>query len=560
MIKQAVAVRPMVWGVAGLVMGVVWGACSLAAEQAEHAEISPVVERLDAERAEIEAEQQTTAKQAAVIRREISDLERRRQEVLRVFEAEEAALEARQAENSKQAAEQAEAVAARAAEVEHVLRAGGKWVSFTDEIAPLLRARCVACHSSREPGGGHVLTSYAGLFSAGVNGPAVVPGDTASLLCEVVADGSMPQDGEPLSAEEVALLRRWVALGARLDRGAAADAGLVRIMPRPPQPTPPAHYPAAIPVSAMAFNSSNTLLATSGYHEVLLWDLQAVTGGEHATPLVPPLVARIPNIPERVAGLAFAPSGEQLAVAAGTPGVIGEVALLAVGASPAEVGSGELQSLGLADDAFLAVAFAAQGTALAAVAADQSLRLYDADSGVQQAERTDHADWVQAVALSADGNRLVTASRDGTAKVVDVARGQLQTTFAGHAEPVTAACWLDDGQVVATGGGDGRVRIWNADSGKEIRSIKGFTSSIEGLCVLSEGRLAVADRSGDVRLHAVADGKQLHTIPSGGDITTSLAVSADSRWLAVGSLNGMLTLIDLAAEAPAEPLSWLAAP
>ena len=530
-----------------------------AAESSEPADLPSTVERLDAERAALQAAQQTTSEQAAAIRREASELERRRQELLRALDAEAAALTAREQQNAKAAAEQESDLAARAAEIEAILRAGGRWVSFADQIAPLLRARCVACHSSREPGGGHVLTSYAGLFSAGANGPAVLPGDEASLLCEVVADGSMPQDGEPLSEEEVDLIRRWVALGARLDAGADATAALVRIMPRPVQPEPPATYPAAMPVSAVAFDPTAMRLASSGYHEVLLWDLRTVADGGAGQTALPQLLGRIPNLPERVQGLAFSADGQRLAVAAGTPGLIGEAAIVAVGSvGEGAANAAQLTSLGRADDAFLSVAFSADAERLIAAAADQSVRLYDTASGVQQSERTDHADWVQAVALSADGTRLVTASRDATAKVIDLASGQLQTTFSKHGEPVTAVCWLDN-ELVATGGADWQVRFWKADSGEEVRSIKGFAESIEGLCLLADGRLAVADRSGTVRLHAVADGKRLRTIPTGGGAATSLAVSADGRLLAVGSLDGSISLIRLDADA-AEPLRWLAAP
>ena len=90
-------------------------------------------------------------------------------------------------------------------------------------------------------------------------------------------------------------------------------------------------------------------------------------------------------------------------------------------------------------------------------------------------------------------------------------------------------------------------------------NLGGTGMGYEGLCLLADGRLAVADRSGTVRLHAVADGKRLRTIPTGGGAATSLAVSADGRLLAVGSLDGSISLFRLDADA-AEPLRWLAAP
>ena len=138
-------------------------------------------------------------------------------------------------------------------------------------------------------------------------------------------------------------------------------------------------------------------------------------------------------------------------------------------------------SLGLADDAFLAVAFSADGHRLVAAAADHSVRLYDAATGDPLIERADHADWVQTVALSPDGSRLVSGSRDATAKVVDLTSETLLTTFSGHGEPVTTVCWLDDGSLVASGGADGVVRIWKAESGKQVRKIEGFEGGIESI-------------------------------------------------------------------------------
>jgi hypothetical protein len=513
------------------------------------------VDQLDRERAELAREQQELAARAITIRREMSDLERRRQELLRTLDAEAAVLAARAEQTADEASRRTAAAAAHEAEIEHVLRAGGLWVSFTDEIAPLVRERCVACHTPREPGGGHVLTSYAGFFAEGTHGPAVVPGDAASLLCRIVADGSMPQDGEPLSEAEVALILRWVALGARLDAGADPAAALVRIMPRPPQPPPPEHYPAAVAISAVAFDSTGTRLASSGYHEVLLWEVpSAAEGGDI---LEPKPRRRLHDLPERIHGLAFHPDGGHLAVAAGTPGVIGETVLLALPHGEA-LAPATLHRLGVADDAFLAVAFSADGTRLAAVAADQSLRVYDSDARGELFERTDHADWVQAVAFSPAGDRVVTVSRDTTAKVIELASGRLLTTFAGHQEPVTAVCWLRKDGLVASGGADRVVRIWKADSGQEVRRIEGFAGGIEAACLVGTDRLAVADSSGRVRVHAVHDGKQLAEFDAGGSPVTSLAASADGCLLAVGSLDGTLTVA--ASDGSTPPVRWRGMP
>jgi len=58
-----------------------------------------------------------------------------------------------------------------------------------------------------------------GLISGGDTGPAVVPGDPAkSLLLKRVAHANpkrrMPKEGEPLTAEQIADLTRWIRDGA----------------------------------------------------------------------------------------------------------------------------------------------------------------------------------------------------------------------------------------------------------------------------------------------------------------------------------------------------------
>jgi hypothetical protein len=514
----------------GLVAVAGWwcGPAGAAEPAADAAQLPETVTRLDAEKERIRQETREAEARVAAVRRAGSDFERRRQEVLRALEAERATLATREQAAAAEIATLRAGVVERDAEIEHVLRAGGRWVSFTHDVAPLLRARCVACHTAREPGGGHVLTHHAALLADAGGGAAVVPGDVDSPLVRAVADGSMPKDGDPLSAAEVDLLRRWVALGARLDGGADAEAALIRIMPRMTQPRAPATYAAPVPVSALAFHPDGTRLASAGYHEVLVW---SVPDGH--------LLGRITDVAERVHGLAWHPDGRRLAVAAGTPGSFGEATL--VDADTAALHA----ALGAADDALLAVAFSADGSRLVSAGADPFVRIHDTTSLREATTRADHADWVQAAAFSADGKLLLTASRDQTAKVLDIATGRLLTTFSAHQQPVNAACWLPGATTVASGGGDGAVRIWDAATGKETRRIGGFTGSVDVLVPVGADRIAAGDRSGTVRVHAVADGKKVVAFDTGRSPLVALAVSPDGRLLAAGSLDGVITLVPL---------------
>ncbi len=93
-------------------------------------------------------------------------------------------------------------------------------VAFDRDIGPLLTARCAKCHGPSAAEGGMRLTNReaaVAVLPSGVR--AVVPGrpDESELLKRVSAadpDFRMPPKGPPLTADQIAKLRRWIAEGA----------------------------------------------------------------------------------------------------------------------------------------------------------------------------------------------------------------------------------------------------------------------------------------------------------------------------------------------------------
>ena len=89
-------------------------------------------------------------------------------------------------------------------------------VDFEMQIVPILQAHCVRCHSTNNRQGELSLTSGDDLQAHGF----IAAGNPAgSYLLEVVSSVNgepplMPQEGPPLSSEEVDLLRAWIADGA----------------------------------------------------------------------------------------------------------------------------------------------------------------------------------------------------------------------------------------------------------------------------------------------------------------------------------------------------------
>lgn len=402
-------------------------------------------------------------------------------------------------------------------------------ISFAADVAPILHRRCVLCHNARSAKGRLNLESYAALFKGGESGTAIERGDSEnSLLCILLADGSMPKEADPLPVEQQELIAQWVRAGAPLDAGVDPRARLIEIMPRIPSPAPPEIYPVPIPVTAVAFSPDGRLLATSGYHEVLLWDPDDGT-----------LLRRIPNVAERVYDLDFSPDGSRLAVAAGTPAETGDVKVF-------DVASGELLAdLVRVEDSMFGVAFSPDETKLAACGSDRSVRLFDAADYRQLRHVEDHADWVLGLAWSPDGAKLASAGRDKAAKVFDVVKGESIATFNGHGETVSCVAFLPGGAQVASGGADKEVRIWNVDDLKQTRRYGVFEGEVLRVIVMPDGKMLTAAADKVVRLHDTADGKLVQRYVGAGDWIYGLAVDPTSRRVAAGSYNGRVSLWNL---------------
>ncbi|MCP4172603.1 MAG: DUF1553 domain-containing protein [Fuerstiella sp.] len=97
---------------------------------------------------------------------------------------------------------------------------------FESDIQQVFVRRCGKCHSSTVQKGGLDVSTMAGLRRGGESGdPAVVPasGDD-SLLWAMIDGGDMPPEGQPqLSDKELAIVRTWIAEGARSAKPTASD-------------------------------------------------------------------------------------------------------------------------------------------------------------------------------------------------------------------------------------------------------------------------------------------------------------------------------------------------
>lgn len=88
---------------------------------------------------------------------------------------------------------------------------------FETSVRPLLLSACAGCHGEKKQWGGLRVDSRAALLKGGETNPAVVPGrlDESLLISAIrrTGDYEMPPE-KPLNAGQIAILERWVQMGA----------------------------------------------------------------------------------------------------------------------------------------------------------------------------------------------------------------------------------------------------------------------------------------------------------------------------------------------------------
>lgn len=103
-------------------------------------------------------------------------------------------------------------------------------IDFARDIKPILDKSCIRCHGPEKPKSGFRLDNKAAALKGGDDGVDIVPGESAkSALIRFVSgldpDTTMPPEGkgDPLTKEQVGLLRAWIDQGVAWDQSAPTN-------------------------------------------------------------------------------------------------------------------------------------------------------------------------------------------------------------------------------------------------------------------------------------------------------------------------------------------------
>lgn len=426
----------------------------------------------------------------------------------------------------------------------------GRSVSFINDVAPILKENCLACHDAKKKAGKYEMTTYEKILAGGASGEPITAGkpkdsEFHSLIVTAEQRRMPPRDkGEAVPKDKAAVIEKWIQDGAKIDAGLDPKADItkeLRIRWKPP--TPPKAYPFPAIVNALAFTPDGKELVVGGHHELTVWTI--ATGK---------LAKRLYTRAERAYAMAFLPDGK-LVVAGGRPGQEGDVRIYDLTAKGKTEDGVEIldgvndkkvlvKHLFDVEDAVLCLAIAPDGKTLAAGGCDRAVRVFDLANGLDQAKLAqtveNHADWVLGCALSADGQFLVTAGRDKTAKVWDLKAKESVVTFPEHQNIVYGVAVKADGSSGFSVGADKQLRTWKPNGeGKQVKAVGGHGDEIFKI-VASPKQPLLATSSADktVRLWDLDKLTATKTLSGLTDYVFALAFSPDGQFVAGGSYDG----------------------
>jgi WD40 repeat protein/serine/threonine protein kinase len=190
--------------------------------------------------------------------------------------------------------------------------------------------------------------------------------------------------------------------------------------------------------------------------------------------------------------------------------------------------------------------FNADGTLLATLGRDLSIRFWSFTDGhpfavVQRIEGR-----AKGIAFSTDGNHLAIGDDAGAVHIWDVATDAAPLVLAGHQQQVWAVAFSADGKWLASGDRAGEVRLWDLAHGTLKWTATTQDGAVWSLTFATDGQRLLSASDARLRFWDISSGTSQQVLERQGVNVTRAALSPDGALAAVASTSGKVTIWDIA--------------
>ncbi len=402
-------------------------------------------------------------------------------------------------------------------------------LSYVKDVADVLGAKCVGCHSDVLTESKLNLEDVASMLKGGKRGPALRPGKADdSLLFQMAAHRVEPvmpprakKEAKALTPEELGLIRSWINAGAKDDSAEIGESTTPIQLGELP--------PGLQPVNALDMTVDGSRLAAGRANVVQVFDvdsgLEIVTLGGHK---------------DLIQSVRFSPDGRKLAA--------GGYQVVTLWNVPTGSLAATFNGHG---DQVKALASFGEPRTLVSAGLDRTIRFWSLDG--KPLPQVSCPAPVLALAVSEDGKRLATGGADHVVRLYEITSGTIPKevfTFPGHGGPVTDVALLADGRIVSASA-DATARLWRvpskpAEKPEEPAILSGAKGALRALAVTPDGEsIVAAGDEGRILIWSAKDGTPVKAIDAPGVPVLCLAINPAGKEVLVGLTDHSARLINL---------------
>ncbi len=192
------------------------------------------------------------------------------------------------------------------------------------------------------------------------------------------------------------------------------------------------------------------------------------------------------------------------------------------------------------------LSFHPQGKSFISGSRDNTIKLWDMDTGECLSTFRGHSSVVYSVAFNPDGKSFISGSGDETIKLWDMDTGECLATFHEHSSAVTSVAFHPDGRTFVSGSGDNTVKIWDMATGECLTTCRSHSNAVYCLAIHPHGHVFISGyEDGTVKVWRTATGECLTTFRRHSRGIASVAFHKDGHTFVTGSWDNTIKVWDL---------------
>ncbi len=177
------------------------------------------------------------------------------------------------------------------------------------------------------------------------------------------------------------------------------------------------------------------------------------------------------------------------------------------------------------------------------------IKFWQTADGADGGTLAGHDGAIHALAFHPTQPQIASAGADGTVRVWQTPTDE--PPLAGHTMPVNSIALGAEAKTAVTAGADASLRLWNLADRKQVWAVEGLPQPLQHVAVApGSEQFASSDAAGTLRLHAAADGAVQNTRGAHAGPITGLQYRPEGKQLVTSGLDGLVKFWNLPLVAP----------